>query len=173
MVGIVSVPLTELMLTIAPREVRSSGYLPRPAFTISRATAWPTRNEPLTLTRITASKSASVTSRKSAALKMPALLTSTSMRPCAARGARDQHVHVGLVADVAVHVDPAEFGCQRLARRVGQIGQHHVGAFAREAAGAGLADALGAAGDDDDAAVVAEVDLAGIGCGHGEVSWMK
>ena len=36
-----------------------------------------------------------------------------------------------------------------------------------------FADALGAAGDDDDAAVVAEVDLAGIGCGHGEVSWMK
>ena len=55
----------------------------------------------------------------------------------------------------------------------GQIGQHHAGALARKAARAGLANALGAAGDDDDAAVVAEVDLAGIGCGHGEVSWMK
>jgi hypothetical protein len=59
------------------------------------------------------------------------------------QGARDQRVHVGLVADVAMHVDPAEFARQGLARRVGQIGQHHAGAFAREAAGAGLADALG------------------------------
>ena len=61
-----------------------------------------------------------------------------------------------------------------VARRI-QALEKQVGSplFAREAAGAGLADALGAAGDDDDAAVVAEVDLAGIGCGHGGVSWMK
>ena len=72
------------------------------------------------------------------------------------QGARHQRVHVGLVAHVAVHVERAEFGGQRAAVRVVQIGDHDVGAFAREAPGAGLADALGAAGDDDDAAVVAE-----------------
>ena len=73
MLGMASVPLTELMLTM----------LPRPARAMSRATAWATRKAPLRLTRSTASKSASVMSKKSQALKIPALLTSTSMRPCA------------------------------------------------------------------------------------------
>ena len=67
--------LTELMLTITPVLIRA----------ISRATACPIRNAPLRLTRNTASKSSSLTSRKSAARKMPALLTSTSIRPCNCR----------------------------------------------------------------------------------------
>ena len=74
MLGMASTPLTELMLMM----------LPQPFLAISRATAWPTKNEPLRLMRSTASKSASVTSRKSAALKIPALFTSTSIQPCSA-----------------------------------------------------------------------------------------
>ena len=57
---------------------------PLPWAAITRAQAWPTRKLPLRLTAITASQSDSLMSRKSAALKMPALLTSTSTRPSAA-----------------------------------------------------------------------------------------
>ena len=46
MLGIVSVPLTELMLTMAPRR----------CCTISRATAWPTRKLPFRLTAMTANR---------------------------------------------------------------------------------------------------------------------
>ena len=71
MLGIAITAFTELMLTMAPP----------PVPTIARATAWPTRKAPFRFTSITASQSASVISRKFAALKMPALLISASMRP--------------------------------------------------------------------------------------------
>ena len=75
MLGMANVPLTLLMLTMAPRPC-PCGTPPRA--TMCRATAWPTRKLPLRLTAITASQSASVMSRKGAARKMPALLTSPS-----------------------------------------------------------------------------------------------
>ena len=64
-------PLTELMLTMAPPPCAC--HLPRNGLA--------DQERPFRLTSITASQSASVMSRKSAALKMPALLTSASMRP--------------------------------------------------------------------------------------------
>ena len=73
---------------------------------------------------------------------MPALFTSTSMRPCAQHGLRHQRVDLRLVADVAVHEQAAEFGGQRLAAVVVDVGDDDHGAVAREAARAGLADAL-------------------------------
>jgi hypothetical protein len=161
------------MLTIAPREVRSSGYLPRPALHHLARHGLAHQERALDVDADHRVEVGLGHVQEIRSLEDAGVVDQHVDAAMRGQGARDQRVHVGLVADVAVHVDPAEFGCQRLARRVGQIGQHHVGAFAREAAGAGLADALGAAGDDDDAAVVAEVDLAGIGCGHGEVSWMK
>ena len=65
-------------------------------------------------------------------------------------------LHVGAADDVAVAVQRAVAGGdqligQALAGGVRHVPQRHRGAVAHEAAGTGFADALGAAGDDDDA----------------------
>jgi hypothetical protein len=57
---------------------------PRPAATIVRATAWLVKNTPRKFTAIISSQSASETSKVARAKPRPALLTSTSMPPCAA-----------------------------------------------------------------------------------------
>jgi len=69
-----------------------------------------------------------------------------------------ERFHLRLVAHVAAHVERAELLRQRLAACVVHVHDHRLGAIGREAAHAGLADALGAAGDDADAALQAEVD---------------
>jgi len=68
----------------------------------------------------------------------------------------DHRVDLRLVAHVAMHVEAAQFRRERLAVRVVHVHDHRLGAFAREAANAGLAYALGAAGDDADTAAQAE-----------------
>src|SRR5271165_2616449 len=57
---------------------------PRPAAAIVRATAWLMKNTPRRLTAIISSQSVPVTSKAARAKPRPALLTRTSMRPCAA-----------------------------------------------------------------------------------------
>ena len=79
------------------------------------------------------------------------------MRPEGCHGFVHHRVHIELVAHVAVSVRGAEFARQRTAGCVGHIGDDHFRAFPREAAHAGLANALRAAGDDDDPAMVAEL----------------
>ena len=56
-------------------------FPPPPCFTICRAAAWLTRNEPNRLTSITLFHSSSVTSRNGFLISMPALLTAMSSRP--------------------------------------------------------------------------------------------
>ena len=73
-------------------------------------------------------------------------------------------VDLRLVCDVAVQIVGLRAGCvqfgdQACADFVGHVPQGHRGAVVHHAAGAGLTDALGRAGDDDHAALQAEVNL--------------
>ena len=65
---------------------------------------------------------------------------------------RHQCIDLGLVAHIAMHIQAAQFLCQGGAARVVDIGHHCLRTFACKAANAGLANALGSAGDDADAA---------------------
>jgi hypothetical protein len=65
-------------------------------------------------------------------------------------------IDLGLVANIAMQVEGAEFGRQRLAGRVSHIGDHDLRAFARETPRAGLTDALCATGDEADPALQAK-----------------
>jgi hypothetical protein len=65
---------------------------------------------------------------------------------------RHHGIDLGFVADIAMHVQATQFSGQRRAAGIVNIGDHHLGFFAGEAAHAGLADALGSARDDADAA---------------------
>ena len=61
---------------------------------------------------------------------------------------------LGQVAGVAFHLHPAlgdQLVLRRFQRRGVEIGEHEVGAVARETIGDGIADALGGAGDDSNA----------------------
>ena len=98
--------------------------------------------------RKTASKSASVTSRKSAALKNACVV---DQHVDAAKGChrlRHQRIDLRLLAHVAMNVQATEFAGQRGAPGVVDVGYDKLGAFACEAANAGFANTLGATGND-------------------------
>jgi hypothetical protein len=80
---------------------------------------------------------------------------------------RHQRIDLGLVADVAVHVQAAQFLASAWPRASSMSAITTLRAFAREAARAGFAYALRAAGDDADAAGQAERN--GGSCGGGGV----
>ncbi|MDT4862162.1 hypothetical protein FQZ97_968000 [compost metagenome] len=73
------------------------------------------------------------------------------------QGLRHAGLHVVGAAHVAIHIERVELVRQRFAAQVVHVGDDHVGALAGEAPGAGFTNALRATGDDDDAALVAEV----------------
>ena len=77
------------------------------------------------------------------------------------QGAGHQGIDLGLVAHVAMQVQAAQFAGQRGAAQVVNVGHHDARAFPREAANAGLANALRATCDDADTAGQAEGD---VGC---------
>src|ERR1700759_1149964 len=140
MVAMAIRPLTDDMLTIAPRFCA----------TIYFATAWPTRNEPFKLTLMTASQSSSVTSRNSAARKMPALLTRPSMRPNSLT-----------VVAVAASTSAFEDTLQRMKQAAWPAARSS--AASASPGGRRGPDGVGGRGDDDDRAGGAE----GNGGAHG------
>ncbi len=113
---------------------------------------------------MTASQSASAMSRNSAARKMPALLTRTSMRPKAATVPASAAATSPLRA--TLHAKPsarapalAELGGERLRRGGVDVPERDRSAAGREQTRAGGADAVRGAGDDRDLAGEIEADL--------------
>ena len=134
---------------------------PPPCAFISRATACATRNEPFRLTSITASQSASVMSRKSAALKMPALLTSALTGPsacCVAASAASTSALRDTSQRCASVLAPCAFSSAARACTLGRSTSHNATLAPSRARRlrAGLADALRGAGDHRDAIVQCE-----------------
>ena len=145
--------MTELMLTMAPP----------PVLTISRATACPTRNEPLRLTSKTASQSASVMSRNSAAEDAGVVDEHVDAAE-GSDGGGDGGIDFAASRDVAcewlcARAARTELRGERLRRGRVDVPQRHRGAAGREQARAGGADAVACAGDDGDLAGEIEPDL--------------
>ena len=80
------------------------------------------------------------------------------------QGLGHQRIYLRFIAHIAADVQRTQLLRQRPAARIVHIHDHRLGAFGRKTADAGLANALGTAGDDTDAITKAEVD---VGCGRG------
>lgn len=72
-----------------------------------------------------------------------------------------ESIDLGLLANIAVDIQAAQLLGQRRAALIANVGHEHFGVFARKAANAGFANALGSAGDDADAASQSKGDRRG------------
>lgn len=125
---------------------------------MARATAWPTRKEPLRLTRSTASKSSSVTSKKIRCAEDAGVVHQHIDTAIGSKHLRHQRVHLRLVTHVAAHIQSTQLLRQIAATGVIHIHDDRLGSLGRKTPHTGLTNPLGTARDDANTALEAKVD---------------
>ena len=126
---------------------------PRPSARMPGSTSRVTRKRLRRLVRIVVSQSSSVSSRNGLATSMPALFTSVSIGPSAARNALDQRLHLRIIADIGGktlgrNAGAAQFEQQPLQSRRGAGTDTHGPPGPPQREGDGATDAFSRAGDE-------------------------